>query len=281
MGIDWLRMRPQANADAQTLARLVELQAEGFRDGYPDAWKIGGEVAAVSDERRLDRQRQYQEASQQLRALLEFPPHDPDLDLGRRNYAIARNRIFPPCWQVAANRTFLPQALADQLVVWKTWLAEVAAGKHQTYLLQQYLYETTTDLDAYSRELKEAAQTSLTVTAAWAGKPDLVALREQIFAYQAPPIHPAPNFPWPERRNAEVPLDHSPLLAIQQKLDELVGLTRNWDRRVKGSRKLGYYQNYYCTFAEYVDQATSPDLQEELDWLTACSDRAMGVFLDY
>lgn len=289
MGIDWVRMRPQTTADPQTIARLVELQAESFQRGYPGCWITRGECAPYN-EQELRWQQQCLDASRELESLLDFPDFDhetgiaaddAEFDLGRRNYAIARNPIFPQRWRVAANRTFLPDQLAEQPTIWETWIDEVVAGQHQAYLLQQYLHETTTDLNNYAQQLKRTAEASLTATGNWAKKPELIATRQQILSFQPPEIQPAPIFPWPEPDRTEIPTDHPALQATQANIGELVELTRNWDRRVSGSRKLRYYEDYYATFPQYLEAANSADLSEFLGWLKRCSSRGMGVFLQF
>lgn len=49
-----------------------------------------------------------------------------------------------------------------------------------------------------------------------------------------------------------------------------------------GSRsKLRYYQDYYPTFEQYLDQSNDDWLHEFFDWAERCSSLGFGLFFDY
>ena len=291
MGIGWFRMRPKRNVVQEELARLIDLQAEAFQN-LPSMWSTDHiEPCELHDEQTVRRfERQYGDSSRALQELLEFPvcdpatgtpTDDPDLEFHWRVYPITRREIFPLQWRLQAHRTFLADSLPRQLGQWKDWLTAVRHGSHQSYLLDLYLHETTISLDFLFQELKWEAQDSVSQTGRWATKPKLAAVRDQIFSFQVPDFFPAPLVPLQRSELAVDLSNHPSYQSISKKVEELIRLTRSWDANVKGTRKLRYYENYYMTFAQFLDQANDKWLHDFLRWVEACCCKEMGLFLDY
>jgi hypothetical protein len=285
MGIDWARMRPKPGVDDKELSRLIALQAEGIQ-GTPSFWTSDGVDTDVPGLCR-----QYGESSEALAALLDFPKREPpddgpndfaDLTTCWRVYAITHNGIFPPRWRLEAHRTMLAEDLRHQIVKWKQWLTEVKDGYHQEYLLDLYLHDTTILLPVLFQDLKNAARESLTKTGKWASRPDLVEVRNRILAFQVPAIYPAPLL-----RQAGAPqpfidlAKHEPYQEITGKVKEVIALTRSWDANVRDNRKCRYYEDYYLTFDQFLEQANGHWLHDFLKWAETCCDKRMGLFLDY
>jgi hypothetical protein len=289
MGIDWSRMRPKAHVREAELNRLIDLQAEAFQ-ALPSMWSTDHIEAEIYNEEEVKRlERQYGDSSRALAELLDFPtyndaikPNDyPELVPCWRVYPITHNSIFPLKWRAQAHRTYLPDPLRQQLRIWKDWLAAVARGDNLPYLLDLYLYDQCMLINELHADTRAIAEGSLSSTARWATKPELVAARDRILAFQVPALHPAPLHP-PANTNVTANLaEHEAYQSITQKVRDLVALTRSWDANVKQNRKIRYYEDYYMTFDEFRGQANDKWLHEFLEWAEACCSRDMGLFLDY
>jgi hypothetical protein len=292
VGIDWYRMSPRPDCDQAELTRLVEQQANAFQK-MPYFWATDPieTPSTFHDNTRNQHEQQYLSSSKALRDLLIFPQCDPttdiptdypDLESCWRVYPITHNTIFPPKWRMEAHRTFLTQELHEQIVFLKAWTTEVAEGRHENYLLNLYLYETTMFLATHCQQLKGLAEASLSMTAKWANKPDLLTVRKKILALPNPTVHPAPlESALMGSDQLMISRGHSLIASLWKKIEELISLTRSWDSKAKEGWKLHYYQDFYQTFQQYLDQGKDAWLHSFFQWAERCQSLGFGLFLDY
>ena len=292
MGINWCRMSPKPDTDRGELLRLIEQQAIAFQ-GMPYYWAT--DPVETPDSYHENTRRQYEEqylaSSRALEGLLEFPHCDPDtgtanddptLDPSMRVYPITHNTIFPPQWRLQAHRTFLPEQLPGQIAIWKNWITDISEGCHRHYLLDLYLHETTMRLATHCQDLQSVAEGSLSKTAKWVATPDLVAVRKRIASFPIPTIYPAPVVTPLASSEQTINLDeHSRYQFVCSQMDDLISLTRSWDRRAKDDWKVRYYQDHYQTFQQYLDQYQDEWLRSFFTWADTCCSKGFGLFLDY
>ena len=286
MGVDWFRVRPKASSDPAELRSLIGRQAVAFQS-ITKFW-IDCPLELPAD--RLDREKktwidEYLLSSKLLAEQFEMPPYDedkgccsdiPDLEPCRRTACILDNPIFPPPWAKEGNRSFLPGELLEQVSVWQNWIREVACGKHREYLLQLWAYRESMMLYHHWQTLQEMAQKTVGRTNQWAQKPSLLKARDEVEKCAAPAIHPAPvsiewDYAWSETLQSE----------ILRTTSELVSLTRRWDSCVKDSYKVRYYQRFYRSLDEWIEEGTGTSYTEGLEWAARCGSLGFGLYLDY
>jgi hypothetical protein len=137
-------------------------------------------------------------------------------------------------------------------------------------------------LVSHCEELKAVANASLSKTGKWASKPELAAVREKILALPTPAFHPAPvEIAFSASRRAMAASSHVQLAALWNGIEQLIGLTRAWDRTVRGGWKLRYYEHYYQTFQQYLGQCQDGWLQSFFIWAERCASLGFGLFLDF
>lgn len=288
MGIDWFRVGVRRETDPAQLGRLMEQQALAFQS--IGTWNSKACTDRVRDAlcHRLHFET-YLAASDSVRGLLEFPGWDderqratdlPDLVPCWRVYPITYNPTFPPLWRMRAHRTFLPDQLRAQLLVWKAWAAQVANGEHDAYLRELHLHETSDFMRHHWSFLRAAATESLTRTASWAHKPALVEVRERVLRLPEPTVSSVPIEPT-EKRSVKPEEFDAHYAAVFEEARTLIALTRAWDANVRGNRKLRYYEGYYhLTLDGFRARARDPWLQEFFAWATRCVQQGFGFYLD-
>ena len=69
---------------------------------------------------------------------------------------------------------------------------------------------------------------------------------------------------------------------LQHYKQELVHLTRQWDRRVPGNWKEHRYRYYHLeSFETFLDLANEPWIEEFFEWVGRYCEENLGLFLDY
>lgn len=278
--------------ELERLLALVEMQAKSFQ-AMPYFWctdPIETPETFHQQTRELHEQ-DYLDTSRQLRECLQFPECDddagectdfPDLAFAFRVGAISGNPVFPPIIRMNALRTFVPDALPEQVNAWKQWCEQVAGGLHVDYLRRLWAYETSMSLNHFGTELRRVASLSRQETANWASRPELTAVRDDILEGPVWEVLPAPVF-IPNAESTVQPMVGSDEMfdSIWQAVRDLVQLTREWDRQVKGRWKLRYYEDYYETFEQFLAHAKTDWISEFFAWADRCCSEQMGLFLDY
>ncbi|HVX14805.1 MAG TPA: hypothetical protein VHC22_26685 [Pirellulales bacterium] len=292
MGIDWSRMRPKHDADPAEVERLIRRQAEAFQ-ATPYHWATDTLTPDSYLERtREQSERAYLEAFRALKELLDFPEYDDETDQCRdradlapcwRVYAITWTTVFPPQWRLRAHRTILPHELASQIEEWQSWLSAVEAGRFRRYLLDLYIYEATMVLRVHDELLKDLAAASLSKQTAWARRPELAVVREQILGLTAPDLASAPLRPATDDESFFDPGDDARYRDLQQRIAEVCTLTQDWNRAVRKPRwRLDtWHRGNHPDFDGFLAQARDPWLRDFLNWAETCNALGMGLFFDY
>jgi len=288
MGVNFYRFRLKSGVEPASLETLIEQQAVAFQSmwGGPSSEEFAVKMISVSLSEHLHRDT-YHTASKVLRNRIELPEWDdenqcavdlPDLVPSWRVYPITYNRIFPPLCRMQAYRTFLPGQLGTQIPEWRKWIQEVLAGEHDDYLRSLHLYETSRVLQQHWSRLHGCACASLEKTTNWTRKPELIEVREQILRLREPCVMETRISASEPRR----PVDDEICAEFFENVGRVLDLTREWDRRVPGKWKVGYYPKHYeFTLDEFKKNAEDDWLQEFFAWGDHCIERGFGWFLDY
>jgi hypothetical protein len=282
-------MKPKADADPDELRRLVREEAAAYQSIY--GWSPVSDVDPVWSGLQLGLNwPACLRATRAIRELVEDASWDderqcatdhPELVPCWRVSVIAGNPTFPPLVRCQAGRSILPDELPGQTEAWRRWAEEAARGTHDDYLRELHWYTGADWTRHHWSVLHAAAVGSLTATGAWASKPDLIAVREEILRLPEPPVPSIRLSPGEGKTRATEVLDtgYPVCLAAAR---TLVDVTRRWDRNVSGNRKLRYYENYYdLTLDAFRARAADPWLREFLTWADRCADLGFGLRLDY
>jgi len=285
MGIDWFPFKPKRGADLTRIEILARLQGATFQ-AMPEMWNTDPLPPYSTEQYERDRQshaelyEEYRAASEELRSLIDFGmcEEDPEYVESFRVAPMASG-VFPPQWRMTAYRTILPDQLPAQLRVWESWLNTVRQGRLRRYLLEVYLYETTMELSWAWEELREMADYVNTLTNTWTRRPHCIAVREEIAQLPRPAVFGAPI------RVPEDNLDQDPteeqLATLKEVEEEAVHcrrLARRWHRNTKNCA-CGHYSLH--DFAEYLEFAHDPHLDELFVWARKWESRGYGLYLDY
>jgi len=286
MGADWFGMHPRPDVPRQELVELIEEQAYSIQ-ALPQLWDseptiFSDQAAVITGGELLDR---YKRSSQALASSLIIDKHLSlnDFPASWRIYVITQKRVFPPEWRLHAHRTYLPDELVGQLVIWKQYIQATQQGYYRRYLFDLYLYHLSLEIYEGWRELAELASASARETAAWAQRPILVDIRERIDNMPAPVLHPAPLWAqWQPIAGGDVDERDGRYVLSQQQIEQLVQLTRAWNTQVKGRWKIHRYREHYLdTFERFLDLANDDWLINFFAWADHCCKGDMGLFLDY
>jgi hypothetical protein len=189
MGVDWVPCRVEAGCPTEELCELVRREALHFRTN-------GASMASVFDPRI-----QFSEAERERirQAYLELGPLHRRLLFKRDSHRVAvisSEVLFPIEWRIDAERTILPWELGDQLAEWQSYREEVEQGRHRPFLRQLYIYACLHELVTVDlANLIGVVQHSLTTTGSWAGRPEVVACRDEVLAAPILTLPPPPQWP--------------------------------------------------------------------------------------
>jgi hypothetical protein len=287
MGVDWIRMRVRPGIDPFGIRDLIEKQSQGFRafSGWYGKGTFEGNILREKAPFDVDA---YAAAENKLRDCLEIvgwdaerecPTDGSPLQRSMRVYSIAQNPILPPLWRTRAYRTFLVDELKVHLDKWQFWVREVAEGKHEAYVAELMLYEACVTARGHWSELRRLALESTKEGAKWAHQQELTQVRERIIwlpEIELPVKKVDPSAPLMDAGERERLWQ-----SLGDRIKEMIQLTREWDRHVRGNRKLKYYDDCYeLTLEEFRKNATAPWLGEFFRWANGCVQEGFGLYLD-
>lgn len=268
MGTDWYRMLPRPGVSRARLAELIQLQAAAYVShpidyDFEHLPGVPGTDANLGQEDWLE---PYLAAFHELLALVRLADAP---DCYWRIAAIGLNQILPAEWRLAAYRSFLPEELPGRLRQWESYISEVRRGGHRDYLYAWYCYATTRQLEGEWQLLRERATAARDRGNAWAVKPALVEVREQILAMPLPVRSPPPYW------------DAGRVVAVSPREDgaRRLAVAREWNRRVPSGQKVRVSQ--VPDFGRQLEEDLSnPWFTECLDWLRVSADDGYGLLLD-
>jgi hypothetical protein len=298
MGVSWTVMKPKADCPLEKLAHLIREQALAFQfspSHWYRGWKMSPHWMGLMS---VNSGQAFGDAIGQLRECLTFPEWDEQgnvhgiagLQISRRVYGIANNPLFPPLWQLQANRTFLCEEIAEQAKFWRTWIDEIRAGKHQPYVIDLMLLELTEVLVYHWEEQHDSATATFEVEN-WAQNEECIAIRDQILRFPRPTVHGQdylnriPLTP-PNISGKKYETELRERLDLLQKFSEtarrLMGLARDWNRSVKKRWRVQWSCREELLFSpeQWIEQH-SHGLGEMFAWFDQCVHHGFGFFLDH
>ncbi|MGD9127645.1 MAG: hypothetical protein PVH19_09730 [Planctomycetia bacterium] len=286
MGVDWFRVRPKASTDLEELRSLIDRQATAFQS---ITWYWMSSPLDLPTDSFLKEEKVWSEeflsSSKRLAEQFEQPPYDAelghcldiaDLDPCRSTFSILGNPIFPPQWARDGARTYLADELLEQVAVWQNWIHEVSRGKHRGYLLQLWAYQESMMLYQHWRTLQQFAQEAVGELAPWTQKTSFQEACDKVFQIWPPTFHPAPTLPHYDYAWTDILRSR-----IEETIEDLVALTREWDTCVDESYKVRYYNDYHYSFDEFIEQGTGKVYMSNLEWAARCGSLGFGLYLDY
>jgi hypothetical protein len=281
-------MRAMPGVDRDELRRLAATEAAGYQS-FAGWHPVAAQDPVAGDIRHALHEPAWAAARAAVRERVEPAGWDgvrqratdiPDLVPCWRVAVVADNPTFPPLVRVRAYRALLPDELAEQVDAWRRWAGEVAAGRHDPYLMKLHWYATADWARYHWEALHRAAVESLAAVGAWASNSELVAVRDDILRLPRPEVPrigiAGPDTPSPDRDRLAV--EYPAALAAARTLAEL---TRRWDGCVRGNRKLRLYEDgYHLTLDEFRRLAAGGWLHEFFAWADRCVTKGFGWCLD-
>ena len=285
MGVDWVRMRPKSGAGADELRALA--RAEGLAYQSCDGWYPVSEAGSLRpDIGRALHETALAAATAGVRARVELAgwDHDrgcaadvPDLVPSWRVAVIAGNPAFPPLDRCRAFRTIPPDELPDQLAAWRRWVEDAGAGRHDTYLRDLHWYGTADWARYHWSVLHENAVRSFAAAGAWAKRPALAAVRDDILRLPEPVVPRVAVTPDRMEKGGGGPLAAKDYRSTLEAARALAELTRRWDGCVRGNQKLRYYEDCYkFTLDEFRAHLAGAWLAEFFAWADRCVAAGFG-----
>lgn len=190
--------------------------------------------------------------------------------------AIAANSAFPPLWRVQSQRTILPDELPGQLRQWKEWVLQLRRGEQVDSVCWLHLIHLLEVLRYQIGRMKSAALDLTTRQAAWAQKPEMVRVRDEILKLREPREVEVPITP----TSVEGPPDHEVYADVLALVDDANRLNREWDYHAK--HRFGDHRAHYFRQAEDLRSCVSPESMDPfLDWLEGCVEAREGLYFDY
>jgi len=113
--------------------------------------------------------------------------------------------------------------------------------------------------------------------AAWAKKPELLAVRDEVLALSVPSL--ARPSPWePSGGNEQAPTE-AEIAESNEDLRNITDLVRRWNSRAK--HRISLRHAGFMSFDALVFQASEPHYDAFLGWLDRCCAERFGLYLDY
>ncbi|WP_344594512.1 hypothetical protein [Actinomadura vinacea] len=201
--------------------------------------------------------------------LREFVEVNDGPDNYRRVMLFTLSPVFPAEWRLAAYRSYLPDELPQVLGAWMSHLEAVREGAHRAYLRAWYRYASSRQLAVEWSALRERALGTRGRSNAWAGRAELVDVRERILARPVPEVAPVPYWDAPLPEDGTAP-----------DFGGLVALAREWNYRVPRNQRVRVTDPE--SFDEFLRGALeSEGLADLLGWVRRSCDEGFGLLLDW
>lgn len=272
MGIDWYPFKPKPKADISYIRELAKEQAKAFQ-----AWQS---CRTDSDKFHANEQI-YEGVSVRLKTLVEFgmsAEHPEFIDHWRVS-VIEGCLNFPTQWRQEALATFLPEDLASQVEQWRSWIQSVRLGRKQLEQRLLYVSHISRELHSAWRGVREGARVVRTLTNAWVGRDVVQQLLAEIGCIPEPLV--CDRFDEvasiSDRKIDQVFLEQQ-VATLETQALHIQSIIRRWNRNVKKGRT-GYW--HLISFANFVNDASSPWIDEFFEWAGRWRVRGYGLFLDY